>query len=130
MKGGRLPAPKRAEPILEFSRAAEWSAWLTSNHARSQGVFLRIAKTGAKKAITYSEALDVALAWGWIDSQKRAIDANAWLQRFSPRKAQSPWSKTNRAKAEALFAKGTMQAPGLAEVARAKRDGRWVRAYD
>ncbi len=130
MKGGRLPAPKRAEPILEFSRAAEWSAWLTSNHARSQGVFLRIAKTGAKKAITYAEALDVALAWGWIDSQKRALAADAWLQRFSPRKANSPWSKINRAKAEALIAAGTMEVPGLAEVERAKRDGRWERAYD
>ena len=63
----RKATPKRAEPILEFSRAAEWSAWLKSNHARSQGVLLRIAKTGAKKAITYAEALDVALGWGWID---------------------------------------------------------------
>ena len=130
MKKVRLPEPKRAEAILEFSRAAQWSAWLTSNHARSQGVLLRIAKTGAKKAITYAEALDVALAWGWIDSQKRALDADAWLQRFSPRKANSPWSKINRAKAEALIAAGAMEAPGLAEVERAKRDGRWERAYD
>jgi uncharacterized protein YdeI (YjbR/CyaY-like superfamily) len=72
----------------------------------------------------------VALAWGWIDSQKRALDANAWIQRFSPRKADSPWSKINRAKAEALIAAGAMKAPGLAEVERAKRDGRWERAYD
>jgi uncharacterized protein YdeI (YjbR/CyaY-like superfamily) len=86
---------------------------------------LRIAKKGAKKAMTYSEALDVALAWGWIDSQKRALDADAWLQRFSPRKANSPWSKINCAKAEALIAAGTMEAPGLGEVERAKRDGRW-----
>jgi uncharacterized protein YdeI (YjbR/CyaY-like superfamily) len=83
MKKGRLPEPKRAESILEFSRVGEWSAWLTSNHTRSQGVLLRIAKKGAKSAITYAEALDVALAWGWIDSQKRALDADAWLQRFS-----------------------------------------------
>lgn len=130
MKKDRLPEPKRAEPILEFSRAAEWSAWLTSNHARSQAVFLRMAKTGAKKALTYAEALDVALAWGWIDSQKRALDADAWLQRFSPRKANSPWSKINRTKAEALIAAGAMEAPGLTEVERAKRDGRWERAYD
>ncbi|HVY28346.1 MAG TPA: YdeI/OmpD-associated family protein [Polyangiaceae bacterium] len=91
---------------------------------------LRIPKKGAKKAITYAEALDAALAWGWIDSQKRALDAGAWLQRFSPRKANSPWSKINRAKAEALIATGTMRAPGLAEVERAKRDGRWKQAYD
>ena len=119
-----------AEPILAFACAADWSEWLESNHARSQGVLLRIGKRGAKRTIAYAEALDVALAWGWIDSQKRAIDAHAWLQRFSPRKARSPWSKINRAKAEALIAKGTMQAPGLAEVDRAKRDGRWERAYD
>jgi uncharacterized protein YdeI (YjbR/CyaY-like superfamily) len=91
---------------------------------------LRIAKKGAKRTITYAEALEVALAWGWIDSQKRALDANAWLQRFSPRKADSPWSKINRAKAEALIAAEAMQAPGLAEVERAKQDGRWARAYD
>jgi uncharacterized protein YdeI (YjbR/CyaY-like superfamily) len=109
---------------------AAWSAWLRSNHARSQGVLLRIAKKGAKKTISYAEALDVALAWGWIDSHKRALDANAWIQRFSPRKADSPWSKINRAKAEALIAAGAMEAPGLAEVDRAKRDGRWERAYD
>lgn len=121
---------KRAEPILELSRAADWSAWLGSNHTVSRGVLLRIAKEGAAKTITYAEALDVALAWGWIDSQKRALDSHTWLQRFSPRTAQSPWSKINRVKAETLIAAGRMEAPGLAEVERAKRDGRWERAYD
>jgi len=130
MKASRPAKAKSAEPILEFAGAVDWSKWLRSNHARSQGVLLRIGKGGAKKTITYAEALDVALAWGWIDSVKRALDAHAWLQRFSPRKAQSPWSKINRAKAETLIEKGTMQAPGLAEVDRAKRDGRWERAYD
>jgi uncharacterized protein YdeI (YjbR/CyaY-like superfamily) len=130
MKKGRLPVPKSAEPILEFSRVGEWSAWLRSNHTRSQAVLLRIPKKGATNAITYAEALDVALAWGWIDSQKRALDAEGWLQRFSPRRAKSPWSKINRTKAEALVASGAMEAPGLAEVERAKRDGRWERAYD
>src|SRR5690349_6724972 len=130
MKKGRLPEPKRSESILKLSRVGEWSAWLAANHTRSQGVLLRIAKKGATNAVTYAEALDVALAWGWIDSQKRALDAEAWLQRFSPRKANSPWSKINRAKAEALIAAGAMEAPGLAEVERAKRDGRWQRAYD
>lgn len=91
---------------------------------------VRLAKKGAKGALTYAEALDVALAWGWIDSQKRALDANAWLQRFSPRQAKSPWSKINRAKAEALMAAGAMEPPGLAEVERARGDGRWERAYD
>jgi uncharacterized protein YdeI (YjbR/CyaY-like superfamily) len=127
---GRLPAPTRQELLLEVSSPADWSEWLRSNHARSRGVLLRIAKKGAKRTISYAEALDVALAWGWIDSQKRALDTNAWAQRFSPRKADSPWSKVNRAKAEALIAAGAMEAPGLAEVERAKRDGRWERAYD
>jgi uncharacterized protein YdeI (YjbR/CyaY-like superfamily) len=129
MKERRRPA-KDAEPILEFSRGADWSKWLESNHASSQAVLLRIAKKGAKKTITYAEALELALAWGWIDSQKRALDADAWLQRFSRRRANSPWSKINRAKAEALIAAGTMEAAGLAEVELAKRDGRWERAYD
>jgi uncharacterized protein YdeI (YjbR/CyaY-like superfamily) len=142
---------KGAEPILAFERAADWHAWLVSHHARSSGVLLRIAKTGgpkkvgavgavgaagaaratgAKATLGYPEALGVALTWGWIDSQKRALDANAWLQRFTPRTARSPWSKINRAKAEALIAAGAMEPPGLAEVERAKRDGRWERAYD
>lgn len=126
----RLPAATGEEQLLEVSSAAAWSRWLKSNHARSQAVLLRIPKKGAKNALTYAEALEVALAWGWIDSQKRALDASAWIQRFSPRKADSPWSKINRAKAEALIAAGAMQAPGLAEVERAKRDGRWEKAYD
>lgn len=127
---GRVPAAREEERVLEVSSPADWAEWLRSNHARSSGVLLRIAKKGAAKTLSYAEALDVALAWGWIDSQKRALDANAWIQRFSPRKAASPWSKINRSKAEALIAAGAMEAPGLAEVERARRDGRWERAYD
>jgi uncharacterized protein YdeI (YjbR/CyaY-like superfamily) len=94
-------------------------------------LWLKIAKKGAGSAsVTYSEALDGALAWGWIDGQKRTFNDVWWLQRFTPRMTKSPWSKINRAKAETLIAAGTMAAPGLAEVARAKRDGRWDRAYD
>jgi uncharacterized protein YdeI (YjbR/CyaY-like superfamily) len=119
-----------SEPVLAFERAADWRAWLASHHDRSRGVLLRIAKKGAKRSITYAEAVDGALAWGWIDSQKRALDAAAWLQRFTPRTTKSPWSKINRAKAGALIAAGTMEPPGLAEVERAKRDGRWKQAYD
>jgi uncharacterized protein YdeI (YjbR/CyaY-like superfamily) len=124
-----MTAKKTAEPVLSFARAAEWHAWLKANHARSSGVMLRIAK-GATKSVSYAEAIDAALAWGWIDSRKEALDADAWLQRFTPRTAKSPWSKINCAKAETLIAAGAMQAPGLAEVERAKRDGRWLRAYD
>jgi uncharacterized protein YdeI (YjbR/CyaY-like superfamily) len=118
------------DSILELASAAKWHAWLRANHARSSGVLLRIPKKGAGHTLTYATALDAALAWGWIDSQKQALDDSAWLQRFTPRTARSPWSKINRAKADALIASGHMQAPGLAEVERAKQDGRWERAYD
>jgi uncharacterized protein YdeI (YjbR/CyaY-like superfamily) len=92
---------------------------------------LKIAKTRASSAsITYAQAIDAALSWGWIDGQKGKLDDAWWLQRFTPRKAKSPWSKINRAKAEALIAAGSMEPPGLAEVERAKCDGRWERAYD
>ena len=121
---------KVAEPILAVKCVAEWHAWLASQHERSPGILLRIAKKGAQSSITYAEALDGALAWGWIDSQKRALDANVWLQRFTPRQARSPWSKINRAKAEALLAGGMMEPPRLAQEERAKHDGRWERAYD
>jgi uncharacterized protein YdeI (YjbR/CyaY-like superfamily) len=122
-------AGSSVEETLSFARLAQWQAWLAAHHATSQGVRLKIAK-GAQKGFGYAEALDVALAWGWIDSQKWALDAESWLQRFTPRTAKSPWSKINRTKAEALIAGGTMKPPGLAEVERAKRDGRWDRAYD
>jgi uncharacterized protein YdeI (YjbR/CyaY-like superfamily) len=117
------------ETILDLSTATAWRKWLAKHHASSPPVLLRIAK-GVPKAMSYAEALDCALAWGWIDSQKRALDERAWLQRFGPRAAKSPWSKINRAKAEALIAAGSMEAPGHAEVERAKKDGRWDRAYD
>ncbi len=117
------------ETILDLSTGTAWRRWLAKHHASSEAVWLRLGK-GVSQAMRYAEALDGALAWGWIDSQKRALDASAWLQRFGPRTAKSPWSKINRAKAEALIAAGAMAAPGLAEVERAKRDGRWARAYD
>jgi len=132
-----VPAPSRrsaekddGELLLALESAAEWHAWLRANHARSAAVLLRIPKKSADGTLTYVAALEAALAWGWIDSQKRALDDTAWLQRFTPRTPKSPWSKINRSKAEALIASGRMQAPGLAEVDRAKRDGRWARAYD
>jgi uncharacterized protein YdeI (YjbR/CyaY-like superfamily) len=126
----RLPTVAKELEMLEVASPAAWLRWLASNHTSSRGVWLRMAKKGAEKTLSYAEALDVALSWGWIDSQKRALDASAWLQRFTRRTASSPWSKINRAKAEALIAAGKMQAAGLAEVQRAKQDGRWERAYD
>ncbi|MGH7286081.1 MAG: YdeI/OmpD-associated family protein [Polyangiaceae bacterium] len=124
-----MAAAKRDEVTLAFETPAEWSAWLARHHAQAASVLLRIPKR-AGAALTYSNALDAALAWGWIDSQKRALDATAWLQRFGKRTAKSPWSKINRARAEALIAAGKMEKPGQAEVDRARADGRWDRAYD
>ncbi len=126
----------REEPVLAMTTATAWSAWLADHHARSAGVLLRLAKRSRRGAdpgagaLTYAEALEVALAWGWIDSQKHALDNGAWLQRFTPRGPRSSWSKINRAKAEALIARKAMKPPGLAEVERARNDGRWERAYD
>ena len=117
------------ELVLAMKGPADWEKWLSKHHDSVSAVLLIIAKKGGPKSITYAEALDGALTWGWIDSQKRALDEKAFLQRFSPRKAKSPWSKINCAKAEALIAAEKMQAPGLAEVERSRKDGRWDRAY-
>jgi uncharacterized protein YdeI (YjbR/CyaY-like superfamily) len=117
-------------PVLVFVTARDWAEWLAGNHASARGVWLKIAKKGTgAPSVTYAEALEGALVWGWIDGQKKPFDEGWWLQRFTPRTAKSPWSKINCAKAETLIAAGTMEGPGLAEVERAKRDGRWERAY-
>lgn len=117
------------EPLTFADREA-WAKWLGANHASSRGVRLRIAKKGCPEpSVTYAEAVEVALAWGWIDGQKGAIDDEWWLQRFTPRGPRSAWSKINQEKALALIASGAMKAPGLAEVERAKGDGRWAAAY-
>jgi uncharacterized protein YdeI (YjbR/CyaY-like superfamily) len=119
------------ETPLRFRTASEWDGWLRRHHASSVGEWLSLAKKGsADSSLTYAEAIEVALAWGWIDGQKRAGDGSSWLQRFTPRSARSIWSKINREKAMALIAAGRMQPPGLAEVERAKKDGRWESAYD
>jgi uncharacterized protein YdeI (YjbR/CyaY-like superfamily) len=124
---------KRDAPTLSVATAAAWRAWLRAHHAESTGVFLRIPKVAhaaGRDPLTYAAAVEAALAWGWIDGQKRALDDGAWLQRFTRRGPRSPWSKINREKAEALVASGRMEAPGHAEIERAKHDGRWARAYD
>ena len=118
-------------PMVSFADAGEWSAWLASYRLSSRGVWLKIAKkTSGKASVTYPEALAVALAWGWIDGQKEKFDEAWWLQKFTPRGTRSMWSKINRDKATALIAAGKMMPPGLAEVERAKKDGRWDRAYE
>jgi uncharacterized protein YdeI (YjbR/CyaY-like superfamily) len=133
--GRRAPpqdgTPTNDLPVLSFADTRAWSRWLASHHASSRGAWIRIGKKGSKsKSVTYAGALEVALAWGWIDGQKGKLDDAWWLQRFTPRGPKSIWSKANREKATALIETGNMQQPGLAEVERAKRDGRWEAAYD
>jgi uncharacterized protein YdeI (YjbR/CyaY-like superfamily) len=114
-----------------FATAAQWRAWLTREHAKSDGIWLRIYKKGSgKKTVTYAEALDEALCFGWIDGQKKAYDAESFLQRFTPRRKKSIWSKRNREHVARLIAEKRMTAAGLREVDAAKQDGRWDRAYD
>ena len=118
-------------PVVSFADTKEWSAWLASHHQSSIGVWIKMAKKASGHAsVTYAEALDVALAWGWIDGQKGRFDEAWWLQKFTPRGPRSMWSKINREKAIALIAVGKMMPSGLAEVERAKKDGRWDRAYE
>jgi uncharacterized protein YdeI (YjbR/CyaY-like superfamily) len=130
------PAAKRALPTHAFEDARAWAAWLAAHHTTAPGLWMRIAKKGSGVAsVTYSEALDVALAHGWIDGQKRALapgdgGGTAWLQKWTPRARKSLWSKVNRDRALALVARGEMQPAGLAEVERARGDGRWDAAYD
>ncbi len=123
--------PRAPEPTLAFASPDEFRQWLERHHADSAGIWLRIArKDSAAPSVTYAQALETALCYGWIDGQKRAGDELHWLQRFTPRKPRSGWSRINREKAEALIAGGRMQPPGLAEVERARADGRWQAAYD
>jgi uncharacterized protein YdeI (YjbR/CyaY-like superfamily) len=124
-------APKDPPPPRRFRTRRAWEAWLEKHHANSDGVWLQLAKAGAAGGgLTYAEALEAALCFGWIDGQKKGLDDQAWLQRFTPRRARSLWSKINRAKAEALIANGRMRPAGLREVERARADGRWEEAYD
>jgi len=114
-----------------FEQQKDWTAWLKKNHGKSAGVWLRLAKKGAGQAsVSYQEALESALCYGWIDGQKKGDDENYWLQKFTPRSARSIWSKINRDKALLLAESGRMAPAGLKEIERAQADGRWEAAYD
>ncbi len=133
---GRALAPGRGArmaddlPILLFASKQELEAWLEENHAGAEGLWLKIAKKGSGvESVNYAEALELALCFGWIDSQKRGFDEAFFLQRFTPRRPRGKWSQINRAKAEELIAAGAMRPAGLAEVEAAKADGRWEAAY-
>jgi uncharacterized protein YdeI (YjbR/CyaY-like superfamily) len=117
-------------PVVSFSSAQLWEAWLADQHESAAGVWLKMAKKDSgSPSVSYAEAVEVALCFGWIDGVKRAVDDTHWVQRFTPRRARSKWSQINRDKAEALTAAGRMRPAGLREVERAKTDGRWDAAY-
>lgn len=118
-------------PILEFKTTEAFETWLAKNHDSTNGLWLRIfKKDSGKKTISYAEALDVALCYGWIDGQKQAYDEQAWLQKFCPRRPKSIWSKINIGHVERLIKEDRMRPAGLKAIEKAKADGRWDKAYD
>jgi uncharacterized protein YdeI (YjbR/CyaY-like superfamily) len=136
-----MPAAKTAKPAKAvaiadaaptlFKSARAFETWLKKHHATSDGLWLQIAKKGAAEpSVTYAEAVEIALCWGWIDGQKKGLDDQHFLQRFTPRRARSIWSKINIGKVATLIEAGRMQAAGQAQIDAAKADGRWDKAYD
>ena len=116
---------------LALVSPSAWESWLTKHHANSSGVWLKIVKKNSKmKGPSYEEALDAALCFGWIDGQKDSFDGDYWLQRFTPRKPRSKWSRINVEKAVRLTKQGRMQSAGLTQIKMAKADGRWDAAYE
>jgi uncharacterized protein YdeI (YjbR/CyaY-like superfamily) len=115
---------------LHFKTSADFRHWLEKNHTEPDGIWLRIFKKDSQeKSLTYAEALDQALCYGWIDGQKKPCDELSWLQKFTPRRTKSGWSKINTQHVERLIKAGTMTAEGMAAVEAAKSDGRWEAAY-
>ena len=118
-------------PILPFASQKKWADWLNRQHDKSAGVWLKLAKKGSEiSSVTYDEALEVALCYGWIDGQKKGYDEKFWLQKFTRRGAKSIWSKINTEKAEKLIKSGKMEPAGLKAIEAAKQDGRWDAAYE
>jgi uncharacterized protein YdeI (YjbR/CyaY-like superfamily) len=118
-------------PIISFVTQQGWEAWLEENHVDARGIWLKMTKkaTGIP-SVSYAEALESALCYGWIDGQKASFDEQYWLQKFTPRGPKSMWSKINCDKATALLASGRMQPVGIRQVEQAKADGRWDAAYE
>lgn len=117
-------------PTMTFATQQDWETWLNEHHLETTGIWLKIAKKDARiSSVSYAEALESALCYGWIDGQKASFDQHYWLQKFTPRRPRSIWSQVNCDKATALIADGRMQPAGLFQVESAKRDGRWASAY-
>jgi uncharacterized protein YdeI (YjbR/CyaY-like superfamily) len=127
-----MKAKEKKEALIRlFATQADWTAWLEKNHHHQDGLWLRIAKKDSGlKSVTYLEAIEIALCYGWIDGLKRPESEKAWLQRFVPRRPKSLWSRINREKAEALITSGRMKDPGMEAIKLAQSDGRWETAYD
>lgn len=118
-------------PTLSFESQDAWAAWLNEHHSLSDGIWIKIAKKASSiPSVTYAQAVEEALCYGWIDGQMKRIDDDFFVQKFTPRRVRSKWSKVNIGKVEELIASGKMQPAGLAEIERAKADGRWDAAYD
>lgn len=118
-------------PIELFASQDAWEHWLDTYHERLHGIWVKISKKASETTtVTYSEALDVALCYGWIDGQKKSYDQDMWLQKFTPRRPNSGWSKVNVDKVTQLVASGKMKPSGMKEVSAAKEDGRWDAAYE
>ena len=118
-------------PIVSFASSEEWRNWLDHNYDKTDGVWLRFYKKASGLAtISYDEAVDQALCYGWIDSQVKKYDENSYLQKFTPRRTKSIWSQINTKRIERLIKEGLMMAPGIKMVEEAKKDGRWQSAYN
>jgi uncharacterized protein YdeI (YjbR/CyaY-like superfamily) len=130
LREGTTKKPREG-PIRLFKDQVGWTAWLEKNHRRHPGIWVRIAKKASLlESVSYPEALEIALCYGWIDGQKRPESDDTWLQRFLPRSSRSIWSKINREKAMALVESGRMKPAGLEAIEQAKASGHWERAYD
>jgi uncharacterized protein YdeI (YjbR/CyaY-like superfamily) len=129
-KVGTTPGLNPELPILPFASQSKWADWLAKQHDKSAGVWLKLSKKDSGiPSVTYAEALDVALCYGWIDGQKNSFDEKYFLQKFTPRRPKSIWSKINVEKVEHLIASGQMKPAGLKAIEAAKADGRWAQAY-
>ena len=122
---------KAEQPVVFFASPAQMEAWLEEHGESSEGIWLKFAKKGSGiPSVVYADAVEVALCHGWIDGQARRLDEQHYLQRFTPRRPRSKWSRINREKAERLIAESRMRPAGLREIERAREDGRWDDAYD
>lgn len=124
-----MATPQPGE-IKEFATPRDWEDWLTKNYALNSGIWLKIAKKGTGViTVTYMEALEIALCYGWIDGQMKSVDQIYFVQKFTPRRPKSIWSKINTERVERLISEGRMKAPGFEQIEKAKADGRWDQAY-